>query len=166
LKDFDATLDDFKYEFVWSRKVRSIWRLRRGRRHRTYLRAEAKAKNVIKDVNYKISHYLCERYKSIFMPWTNSSQLMQGTLHVGTKRALSHLRWGKFRSRLSETASLYAGVNVFTGSEAYTSKQCGMCGEINDALGASEVFKCASTCTFRAYRDIHAARNICLRYLQ
>jgi transposase len=167
LKDFDATLDDFKYEFGWSRKVRRIWRLRRSRRHRTYLRAESKAKNVIKDVHYKISHYLCERYKSIFMPWTNSSQLMQGTLHKSTKRALSHLRWGQFRSRLSETASLYAGVNVFTGSEAYTSKQCGMCGEINDALGSSEVFTCAAKCsTFKADRDIHAARNICIRYLQ
>ena len=92
---------------------------------------------------------------------------MQGTLHKSTKRALSHLRWGQFRSRLSETASLYAGVNVFTGSESYTSKQCGMCGEINDGLGSSEMFTCAAKCsTFKADRDIHAARNICLRYLQ
>ncbi len=53
-----------------------------------------------------------------------------------------------------------------TGSEAYTSKQCGMCGALNDNLGASELFKCSAACGFRADRDVHAARKICLRYLQ
>ena len=48
---------------------------------------------------------------------------------------------------------------MWTGSEAYTSKQCGMCGTLNDNLGASEVFKCPVACTpVGVDRDVHAAR--------
>jgi ribosomal protein L32 len=104
----------------WSGKVRRIWQLRRGRRYHAYLYAETKAKNVMKDIHYKVVHHLCANYCSIFMPWTNSSRLMQGTLHKSTKRALSHLRWEKFRS---ETASLYDGVSIWT-SKLQSSVEC------------------------------------------
>jgi transposase len=46
-----------------------------------------------------------------------------------------------------------------TGSEAYTSKQCGKCGFLNDKLGASEIFRCRR-CKVGA--DRVAARNILL----
>ena len=144
---FDKTLDG------WSGKVRRTWRLRRGRRYRTYLNAEIKAKNVMKDIHYKVAHYLCANYRSIFMPWTNSSSLMQGTLHKSTKRALSHLRWGNFRSRLSETASLYQ----YGLGAKHILQSSVECVERSNNLGASELFKCSAACGFRADRDVHAA---------
>ena len=55
--------------------------------------------------------------------------------------------------------------SIHTGSEAYTCKQCGNCGVLNDKLGSSETFVCPR-CKFSADRDIHAARNILLRHLK
>ena len=75
------------------------------------------------------------------------------------------LSFYKFRTRLIETASFYPSVTIKSGSEAYTSKQCGQCGFINDKLGSNEVFLCPK-CGASADRDVHAARNILLRHLQ
>ena len=61
-----------------------------------------------------------------------------------------------------QTSTDYAGSRVIRCSEAYTSKQCGACGELNDRLGSSKVFSCAA-CGATADRDVHAARNILLR---
>jgi len=42
----------------------------------------------------------------------------------------------QFGRRLVETATLYKNRTILRGSEAYTSKQCGACGTINDRLGS------------------------------
>ena len=80
----------------------------------------------------------------------------------------THLRvfttFGQFAQRLIETATWYPGSKIVRGSEAYTSKQCGRCGHLNDKLGGSEVF-CCEECSATADRDVHAARNILLRFL-
>jgi transposase len=54
-------------------------------------------------------------------------------------------------------------VNILTGSEAYTSKQCGQCGHLNDGLGGKEIFQCGQ-CGVEVDRDVHTARNILLRF--
>ena len=72
---------------------------------------------------------------------------------------------GMFASRLIQTASDYEGSRIIRCSEAYTSKQCGACGELNDKLGGSKTFNCQE-CGAVADRDVHAARNILLRCLQ
>jgi transposase len=86
------------------------------------------------------------------------------TLHASTKHRSMMLRHGKFAERLVQTASRYEGSRIIRGSEAYTSKQCGACGVINDKLGGCKVFTCRS-CGASADRDVHAARNILLRFL-
>jgi putative transposase len=48
--------------------------------------------------------------------------------------------------------------------EAYTSITCGACGFIHRGLGSAEVFKCPA-CGLRCHRDLHAARNIYLRWI-
>ena len=69
-----------------------------------------------------------------------------------------------FKERLKQFATGY-NTTIYTGSEAYTSKQCGKCGNLNQKLGASEVFNCGE-CSAIADRDAHAARNILLRFLK
>lgn len=102
----------------------------------------------------------------ILVPYTSSHQWRQGgNLHKRVKRRAQALSFGKFAQRLVETATWYPGSKIVRGSEAYTSKQCGQCGRLNDNLGGSKVFKC-SACGLSAGRDIHAARNILLRFMQ
>jgi len=133
---------------------------------RTYHRAEDKLRNVIKHFHYNVAHTLLSRYRTIIFPTFNGHSCMSGNLRAGVKLRLQALRFGSFKRRLSEVASGYPGAKIVTGSEAYTSKQCGTCGALNDKLGSSEVFKCkVAECGNISDRDLHAARNILLRFL-
>jgi transposase len=144
-------------------KKRQRQRLRLARN--AYHESEDKAKRVVRDFHYKAAHYLLQRYHTILLPCTSSHKWREGRkLHASTKRRAMMLRHGKFAERLVQTATQYEGSKVLRGSEAYTSKQCGACGVLNDKLGGSKVFTCRS-CGATGDRDIHAARNILLRFL-
>jgi len=138
-------------------------RLRRARKRRAG--AEDKAKRVIRDFHYKTAHYLLQHFRTIVLPRTSSHNWRTNRLARTTKRRSMMLRHGMFAARLVQTASDYPGSRVVRCSEAYTSRQCGACGKINDQLGSSKVFTCAG-CGAVADRDVHAARNILLRCLQ
>jgi putative transposase len=148
------------------KKLRQRNRIRRAKR--AYHESEDKAKRVIKDFHYKAAHYLCQRYHTIILPYTSSHHWRVGKrLAVITKKRSMTLRTGLFSSRLIQTATKYSGSVIKRGSEAYTSKQCGACGTLNEKLGGSKKFVCKSlSCGASGDRDIHAARNILLRFLQ
>ena len=78
------------------------------------------------------------------------------------KKRLNMLRFVQFTTRLKQVCTAYS-VNLICGSEAYTSKQCGQCGHLNDKLKGKEVFTCGK-CAATGDRDVHAARNIFLRF--
>jgi transposase len=126
---------------------------------------EDKLKRVIRDFHYKTAHYLLQRFKTIILPHTSSHRWRTNSLAAVTKRRSMMLRHGMFASRLIQTASDYVGSHIIRCTEAYTSKQCGACGELNDKLGGSKTFNCQK-CGAVADRDVHAARNILLRCLQ
>ena len=146
-----------KYEKV--KKRVQLYKLRRA-----YHSAEVKAKNVVRDFHYKAAHFLCRRFSQVFFPKFNAKSIAQLSLNHNVKRRLNMLSFYKFKNRLVQTASLYNDTCIKTGSEAYTSKQCGLCGCLNDKLGASEIFNCEN-CGLTSDRDLHAARNILLKYL-
>jgi len=152
---------------------------RRGNRHakkhrrtklwstrKNYHRAERKAQNVIRNFHYNVAHDLLRRNKTIIYPTTSSHQWVRGKgLHRSVKRRAQMLAFGQFGRRLVETATMYKNRTILRGSEAYTSKQCGACGSINDRLGSSITFVCPN-CSSVADRDVHAARNILLRFME
>ena len=47
-------------------------------------------------------------------------------------------------------------------SEAYTSKTCGVCGNVDKNLGSKKILKCHK-CNIEIDRDYNGARNILLR---
>ena len=75
---------------------------------------------------------------------------------------LNMLRFGQFATRLKQVCTAY-DVRLICGSEAYTSKQCGRCGHLNDKLKGKELFIC-SKCRASGDRDVHANQNIFLRF--
>ena len=145
-----------------SKKTRRNQRRRIRRARQRNISAEARAKDVIKDLHYKTAHYLLRRFRTIILPDTSSHRWRTNALHAGTKKRSMMLRHGMFAERLVQTSTDYTGSRVLRCSEAYTSKQCGACGELNDSLGSSKVFSCEA-CGATADRDVHAARNILLR---
>ena len=110
------------------------------------------------------AHFLCQSFDTILYPDFNAKAIAQGPLNKIVKRRLNMLSFYQFSQKLQQTATFYPNVTIKRGSEAYTSKQCGGCGVLNDKLGGSEVFEC-NECGLKADRDMHAARNILLRNL-
>ena len=102
---------------------------------------EANDKGVVRNMHYSVSHSLCRKYATIILPLKLSRRV---------KRRAQLLSFGQFRRRLVQT--WFSKVHVIGGSEAYTSKQCGACGVMNDSLGG--IFKCNS-CGVRGDRDVH-----------
>lgn len=149
-----------------TRGQKSTHRTRLRRSKRQYYSALRKARNVVKDFHYKVSHDLLTRHDTIICPTTSSHRWRQGpTLSGIVKRRILLLSFGKFGRRLTECATMYKNKTIVRGSEAYTSKQCGRCGALNDELGNSLTFTCGR-CALVSDRDIHAARNILLRFIE
>ena len=154
-----------KHQETKGRGQKSTHRTRLRRSKRRYYSALRKAKNVVKDFHYKVSHDLLTRHDTVICPTTSSHRWRQGSLPTIVKRRILLLSFGKFGQRPTECAAMYKNKTIVRGSEAYTSKQCGRCGTLNDNLGSSSTFTCGS-CTLVSDRDIHAARNILLRFIE
>ena len=148
-----------------SRRDKKCWRLKMQKYIRQRLASEQKASEVVKNMHYNFAHHICSSYKKVIYPDINLTNAVSTSkdLSKAVKLRISQLRFGRFKDRLSQTASIY-GTEILTGSEAFTSKQCGKCGELNNNLGKSEIWHCPS-CGCEADRDGHAARNILLRFL-
>ena len=167
LKTLDAQYRHYGHIFHrGERHMKKRLRTKLWSSRKNYHQAERKAQNVIRNFHYNVAHDLLRWNKTIIYPTTSSHQWVRGKgLHRSVKRRTQMLAFGKFGSRLVETATMYKNRTILRGSEAYTSKQCGACGFINDHLGSSITFSCPK-CSKVADRDIHAARNILLRFMK
>ena len=120
---------------------------------------------------YFESDILCKNFHVILIPVFSVSEMVKKSneqrkrpLSKSTVRAMLSLSFYKFRERLMYKASCYSNVKVITCNESYTSKTCGFCGKIDYKLGGSKIYECKD-CKISVDRDIHAARNIALKYL-
>jgi putative transposase len=72
---------------------------------------------------------------------------------------LSHFKFRQFLIHKSKEL----GSKLIICDESYTSKTCGRCGLLHNALGSSKTFACPS-CGYTVDRDVNGARNVLLRY--
>ena len=148
-----------------TREDKKKWRVKMQKHRKEKFKAYRKSNDVVKNIHYCTAHYLCGSYKTVIYPDFNAATIVKGKqLPSIVKKRVQQLRFGMFKERLKQVATGY-NTTIYTGSEAYTSKQCGKCGHLNQKLGASEVFNCGE-CGAIADRDAHAARNILLRFLK
>lgn len=127
-------------------------------------RIYAKIKHIVDDLHWKTAGILCEKYDTILLGNMSTKGIVRrgGNLNKNTRSVSMFMRHYTFRQRLiSKGEELGADVKVV--DEAYTSKTCGNCFEINHDLGSSKVFNCKH-CGFNWGRDFNGARNIMLRY--
>jgi putative transposase len=131
-------------------------------------RLREQIKNRVKDLHRKTAKYLCENYKTIFIPSFNSKDMVRKAhrkIRSKTVRQMLGYSHYAFRMHLLHKARDFKDCRVEVVDEAYTSKTCSRCGHIKNDLGCNKTFRCAS-CGLVIDRDINAARNIWIRSIQ
>lgn len=126
-----------------------------------------KVKNIVTDLHRKTCHWLTTTFKHVFLPSFDVRHMVKKSkrnIGKSTVRAMLSLSHYSFKERLLHMAT-YRGCKVHICSEAYTSKTCGCCGNMNNTLGGNKVFDC-SNCGISIDRDYNGARNSYLRNTQ
>lgn len=140
---------------------------RRKSKKRAWLKMLARIKNRVDECHRKLSTYLCQEYSVILLPAFETNRMVRKRdRKIGKGAARGMCTWAhfRFRERLIAKAKLYANTEVIICDEQWTTKTCGECGVLHNKIGSNKVFRCPS-CDNVSDRDIHAARNILLRYL-
>ena len=153
-------------------KLRSILRKFEGNRNRRYnlkqrmLHISKKVKNCIQDCHHKISKWLSEKYKYIFLPIFETQKLSKKeNRKISNLTTRSMMTWSHYKFKeLLKYKMKRSGGRLIECTEEYTSKTCTRCGRINHNLGSNKVFTCKS-CNLIIDRDVNGARNILLKNL-
>ena len=88
--------------------------------------------------------------------------MLQGSMiNSITKRRMQGLSHFQFQEKLKYLCKKH-GNKLYLVDESYTTKTCGCCGNINNNVGSSHIYKC-NKCNYEADRDIHGARNIWIK---
>ena len=148
-------------------------RCRKRRQMRRFmLRMERKIRNLVNEVHWKTIDHLTRNYEIIMIPKFQVSQMVKRLnkknsrkrrINKSVARRLCMWSHYKFRQRLINKC-MDRGVSIVVVNEAYTSKTCTRCGQLNCKLGGSKLFKCPQ-CSLCIDRDMNGARNILLRNL-
>jgi len=135
-----------------------------------YLRASTRIKNLVSEVHWKASRFLCSNFNTIILPVFESQSMVakkDGKSRLNSKTCRQLLTWSHytFQQRLKSKAAEMNSRVILT-TEEYTSKTCPSpdCGKIHTNLGSSKIFKCPS-CGIAMDRDFTGARNVLLRCL-
>ena len=149
-------------------------------------RIRRRIKDVVDDFHWKAIHLLLQTARQIIIPRFGVAQMVQRsgvcescvqlgvddceharqrrTIAKLTVRRMLLLRHMEFLRRLRQKALEYQDARVLVGTEEYTTKQCEVCGCLNESVGSQTVFACPK-CGHRADRDVHAALNEGLKYV-
>ena len=153
-------------------KIRSKLRKFKGKRNKRYnlkqrmIHISRKVKNCIQDCHHKISKWLSEEYKYVFLPSFETQKLSKKeNRKINNITTRSMMTWShyKFKELLRYKMNRSNG-KLIECTEEYTSKTCTKCGRINHNLGSKKIFTCNS-CNLIIDRDVNGARNILLKNL-
>ena len=122
-----------------------------------------KIRNLVDEMHNKTALFLCKTFDIIYLPHFETKDMTKKhERKLKNKAVRNMLTWShyRFKQHLKNKAAEYSCV-VVDCDEAYTSKTCGNCGEINN-VGGREVWKCKH-CGKKHDRDINGARNIFIK---
>ena len=128
---------------------------------RKCMRLRAKARNIVDNFQWHCVNWLTKNFKVILLPRFSMKYLKVSSPVM--RRGLS-LRHATFAQKLEHRVMQCKDRVLIRCSESYTSKTCGLCGNIDNELGKGRVYNC-KTCNQAQDRDIHAARNILMKCL-
>lgn len=152
-----------RYESLRSKATNC--KTRRNLRNKLF-KLRTKARNRIQDLHWKTCKFLCDDFDTIYLPKFQVCDMVEKTekrvISKRTVRTMLTLSHCDFRSKLTYFAKTKQQ-KLILGSEEYTTKTCGQCGAIKTDEGGSKMYSCS--CGYSLDRDIHGARNICIKIL-
>lgn len=165
----DKCYDKIKEHSLLIDRLRSkLTKLKHERNRLEYLKTknimglqEFKIQNLVNDLHNKTIKYLTNNYDIIIYPPLRISEIVNENKNFNRK-AYS-LRHYKLLCKL-ESKCKVLGKKLVKVGEAYTTKTCSACGEINPNMGREEIFTCPK-CGKIMDRDTNSARNIMCKSL-
>ena len=133
---------------------------KKKRLRKAILKRYEKVNNKIEELHNKTINYLVNNYKEIIIPPFETQEMVK-TLNNKVSRDLNNFKFYKFKEKLKSKCKEY-NIKLINYNEAYTSKTCGRCGNIDLDLGNKETYQCKK-CGLKIDRDINGARNIMLK---
>lgn len=124
-------------------------------------RLGTKINNLVDELHKKLSKWLCENYKRIYLPKLNFHNFKK--LNKKSKAKMASLRHCSFFERLKNKSREYPGCVVQEVKEDFTSKTCSNCGSIKWDLKNADIYDCR-VCNVSMDRDVNACKNIMLKY--
>ena len=111
-------------------------------------------------MHWKTANDLLKKNDVIFYGDIKSNDIVCKSNNKNLKRSFNDMKFYKFKERLLYKASIKSKL-VICVNEAFTSKTCSFCGNINNP-GCSKIYKCIN-CHKKIDRDINAAKNILMK---
>ena len=133
---------------------------KRRRLKRASERLRWRIRHLVDELHKKLAYFLVTRFEVILLP-TFETQEMVSKLHSKTARAMMTWAHYRFKQHLKAKAEEYSAI-VIDANEAYTSKTCSYCGNIQH-IGGKKRMRCS--CGVDVDRDHQGARGIFLRAL-
>ncbi len=135
-------------------RIRRAWRKMQWRVH-----------NLVDECHKKIVKFLCANYSVVLLPSFETQQMIvRNQRKITSKTVRAMITWShyRFKQRLLFKRQEHPWCKVVICDEAYTSKTCGMCGNLHHSLGGNKKFVCP-TCGAEIDRDVNGARNILIK---
>ncbi len=123
---------------------------------------ESKMRDVIDNLHNQTGSMLARSYETILLPTFGTSKMQEDDNLCSTvKRRMNSLAHFRFQQKLIYLCKKYKS-NLILVDESYTTKTCGVCGNVKDNVDSDKTYTC-SKCSYSLDRDVHGARNIWLK---
>lgn len=147
-------------------EIQSRNKISKRRKNKAILKRYQKLTNKIRDLHWKVSNYLCNKYNHIMIGNFSTTDCIKNgksKLSDMNKRILSTQSHYLFRMRLKSKCEEY-NVKYQEINEYNTTKMCSFCETLKN-IGASKIYNC-DNCSLVIDRDINSAINILVKGLK
>jgi putative transposase len=152
--NMNAGLKELNKDMYFMKKLRRI-------RRKAYFKRERKKENRVNQVHSDTVNDILSRYNTIFYGDIKSHDIVKKSNNSRLNKDFNDIKFYQFKQRLLNKA-LEVGKRVFLVNEAYTSKTCSSCGQVDKKLGSNKTYTCKN-CDCVMDRDINAAKNIFMK---
>ena len=139
-----------------NKKIAHLKTLKVRKRH--LKKRERKKKNLVDKMHWDFINDLLKRCDVVYIGDIKSQSIVKKSKNSTLNQDFNDLKFFQLKNRLIYKGSV-KGKLVYYGPENHTTKTCSSCGQINNHVGASKVFKC-NHCQLVTGRDMNAAKNI------